>query len=94
MKILSNILLIANPICLGLMIIFFFSPYWFLFWVFPVIIYYNFKLHFYVYREEHAEYDIQLEELKKTHTYLGLTTENYEVEQAWENNVTKEIIFI
>jgi len=90
MKVLSNILLIANPICGFLMFASFFSPYWFLFWVFPIIIYYNLKLHFYAYRKEHEVYELWLEEFKKDYNYIGLTAANYEIEQVWEHKITKE----
>jgi len=96
MKIISNILLILNPVC-GFLIFasifdgFWHHTYWWL--IIPVlvlIVVYNIKLHCYAYRAEHAKYEEWEKEFSKTHEYLG--EEWYYGSSIWRNKLTGKII--
>lgn len=96
MKILSNILLILNPISGGLIIFsiidgFWHGTYWWLLIpAFILIVVYNVKLHLYAYRVEHAKYDEWEKEFSKTHEYLG--DEEFYGTPIWRNRETGKII--
>ena len=92
MKILSNILLILNPIFGFSLFCIFFTKYWFIFPIFIILIILNLKFHFYTHKDEIKKYEEWEKEFSKTHEYLGLTP--YYEDQVWRNKETGKIIEI
>ena len=94
LKILSNILLILNPIMgFGIFACIFTAGWWLLLIPFLIVgIVYNLKFHFYVYSDEHKKYEEWRKEFSKTHDYLGLTW--YYEEEVWRNKETGEIKYL
>lgn len=94
MKLLSSIMLILNPISGFFMLACLLGGYWYLIPLLILGVVLNMKFYFYTHKAECEAYDKWLIEFKKTHTYIGLTSDYYVIEQAWENNITKEIVYL
>ena len=92
LKILSNILLIGNPVCGFFIFACLFGGGWHLllipFLICAIVL--NLKLHFYTHKEEHAKYEAWRKEFEKEWEYLGLTDDHYQ-DEVWRNRLTGEI---
>lgn len=89
MKIISNILLILNPICGVCIIACFMSGYWYLFPLFIIIVILVLKFHFYTHKDDFIKYELWKEEFSKENEYLGISNDYYQFE-VWKNRKTGE----
>lgn len=92
LKILSNIYLVINPVCLFLIVASIISGYWYYAPLFIIPIILSLKFYYYVLRGDIKEYYQWIRNVRKTHRYLGLTLD--EGNELYKNESTGEIIEI
>lgn len=93
MKIISNILLILNPICGMCIIACFMSGHWYLFPLFIIIVILTLKFYSYTHKDDFIKYEIWFKEFSIDNEYLGTTNDHYQ-DEVWKNRKTGEIFEI
>jgi hypothetical protein len=92
LKILSNILLVLNPLYGFLFFACLVSGYWYYSPLFILTIILTLKFYFYTHRLDYIKYLRWRVEFSKTHEYLGVSP--YYEDEVWRNKLTGEIIEI
>lgn len=87
----SIFLLIFNPPMLFFGLYNLFSNTWYFSLILFVLIGLNIKFYLYIFKEENLEFKSKLEELNKTHTFIGWADE-YKDSRYYKNNETNEVI--